>query len=348
VALAILALYALLALVAASNALLLPRVRPRPGPTPGLAVLVPARDEAENLAALLPLGADTYVYDDQSSDGTAEVAAGKGAKVVRGGSLPEGWAGKPHACHRLAQVAAEDSPAKWWAFVDADVRTSPEGLAGLAAWCEAEGRSHPVLTGFLRVLPGKGLEPGFLAWVWWILLATNPFGLVSRARTGHNGFTNGQITIWSASRYWEVRPHESVKGLLLEDVAIGRLLARQRVRVAVADLSAVASVRMYDDVGGAWRGMAKNAGEIAGGRPGSTLLALGLATAGWGWAAAGPWAWHAFGLFAVSQAAAIAVTRMPLWTVLTMPLSLSAGAACVAWSAWGGRRARIWKGRAYD
>lgn len=346
-ALAILALYSLFAAVALANALLLPRVRPKAGPAEGLAVLVPARDEAANLLELLPLPVPAYVYDDQSSDGTAEVAASRGAKVLRGGPLPEGWKGKAHACHRLAQAASEDAAEPWWAFVDADVRFAPGGLAGLADWCGREGARAPVLTGFLRVLPGRGLEPAFMAWVWWLLLATNPFGLVARTGHGHNRFTNGQLTVWSAARYWELSPHGAVRGAMLEDVAIGRLLARARVKVAVASLGEVASVRMYGSWREAWRGMAKNSAEIAGSQAGSVLLAAGMLAAGWSWVSLGPAAPVGLGLLAASQLAACSVTRMPVWTVLTMPVSLAAGAACVLWSAFGGARAREWKRRRY-
>ncbi len=106
------------------------------------------------------------------------VAAAAGARVLRGGELPAGWTGKNHACHRLAQAAAEDSPARWWVFLDADVYPEPGFLGGLVQ--HLERHRPPVLTGFPKGLPGRGIEPLFLAWVGWILLATNPFALVSR------------------------------------------------------------------------------------------------------------------------------------------------------------------------
>src|SRR4051794_7850296 len=72
-------------------------------------VLIPARDEAavigRTLAALRAQGdsLEAIVIDDQSTDGTAEVCARLAAeapasaltvRVVAGGALPSGWAGK--------------------------------------------------------------------------------------------------------------------------------------------------------------------------------------------------------------------------------------------------------------
>jgi glycosyltransferase involved in cell wall biosynthesis len=134
------------------------RVRPASGSTDSIVFLIPARNEAENLARLLPLlEAKVYVYDDQSEDGTAEIAAANGANVIRGKELPDGWTGKNHACHRLAQVAAEDSSADWWIFLDADMYPEP-GLAPAMSAFLRRART-PVVTGFARGLPGRGIEP---------------------------------------------------------------------------------------------------------------------------------------------------------------------------------------------
>ncbi|HWZ58409.1 MAG TPA: glycosyltransferase, partial [Gemmatimonadaceae bacterium] len=59
--------------------------------------LIPARDEAAvigtTVAALKVQGKGMriVVIDDQSSDGTADVARAAGAEVIRGGPLGEGW-----------------------------------------------------------------------------------------------------------------------------------------------------------------------------------------------------------------------------------------------------------------
>lgn len=342
---AILCLYALLACVALGNWLLMKRPRPGPG---SAAWLIPARNEAENLAELLPAlaGETVFVYDDGSSDGTSEVAARFGAQVIRGSEqLPEGWTGKNHACKRLAEVAAEASSHDAMLFLDADARPS----AALAGAMRSMSKGSRVVTGFPRLLPGKGLEPLVLAWVPWILLATNPFGLVSRSGMGHNRFTNGQVVLWPNEIYWRLDPHSTVRGTILEDVAIGRLLARENVSVEVANLSHLISVRMYDTAGSAFDGMTKNSFEITGGTPSTLLAAAGLLLAAWGWALAGSfWPW-ALGCLLASKLFSDRVVRFPLWTIPFAPLSISIGAlVLVRSSIWRARGSVLWKGRTYD
>ena len=106
-----------------------------------VSVLIPARDEAETIEACVraalssrhPLH-EVVVYDDASTDGTSEILARLAAadarlRVVSGGGLPEGWVGKPHACHRLAEHATGDL----LLFIDADTTLSPDGAGRVAS-----------------------------------------------------------------------------------------------------------------------------------------------------------------------------------------------------------------------
>ncbi len=340
--------YGLLLVVALTNALLVPRVAgPRQAPGARLYVLIPARDEAQNLPLCLPplvaAGAQVFVFDDESSDGTAEVAASLGATVVRAaGPPPPGWTGKNRACHELAKVASEASPASWLLFLDADTRPEPGFIEAMARLAETE--RAPVVTGFPRFLPGAGLEPAYLSWVPWLLLATNPFGLVRLTGAGHNGFTNGQVTLWEARAYWEIRPHERVAGRILEDVLIGRLLARERRRVGVVDLSRVLGVRMYPRLREAVDGMSKNSYEITGSVAGSVALALFLVGVAWGWLV---W-WPLLGLLVAGKLVTDAKVRTPLWVSPLAPLTLTAAALTVLRSiAWHKTGRVTWKGRRY-
>ena len=119
-----------------TNALTFPRLRPRETPAttlrPRVSLLVPARDEARNLPRTLPgllaQGADeVIVLDDQSSDGTAELARALGARVIGGQPLPDGWYGKPWACQQLGEAALGDV----LIFTDADVTWKPGALGAI-------------------------------------------------------------------------------------------------------------------------------------------------------------------------------------------------------------------------
>ena len=83
---------------------------PRSGPGPSLAVVVPARDEAANIARCLTAlsaqagaGLRILVVDDQSTDETAVIAVSLAERdprirLLQAPALPPGWVGKCHAC----------------------------------------------------------------------------------------------------------------------------------------------------------------------------------------------------------------------------------------------------------
>ena len=107
------------------------------GPLPSLSIIVPARNEAENLQRLLPSlcqldypgPLELIVVNDNSKDDTAVIAESYGAKVVHIDGLPEGWLGKPHACHHGASVAQGD----FLLFTDADTFHKPESAKSAIA-----------------------------------------------------------------------------------------------------------------------------------------------------------------------------------------------------------------------
>jgi glycosyltransferase involved in cell wall biosynthesis len=316
-------------------------------------VLIPARNEETNLALLLPAlkvadpSVEILVFDDESSDATAAVARSFGAKVISPEEpLPAGWTGKNRACEALAR-AAHTSEAEWWLFLDADVRPGPEFLNQVRAACGSAAPKVGVVTGFGQVIPGEGLEPLFLAWVGWILLATNPFWLVSRTGFGHNFFTNGQIHAWRSEVYVRLKPNEVLKGAILEDVRIGRLLAKQGVGVEVVLFTRQLRVAMYRTWREALDGMSKNAFEIAGGALGTWLLAALLTYVGVGFLIGGlsPWALAllvASGLFS-ALALRVNVLMAPL-----MPLICVIGSFTLIRSWWWRRKGKVsWKGRTY-
>lgn len=353
VAWAILGLLGLLTLVALTNVFLMLRPKLGPGTDLSLVALIPARNEAENLQRLLPSLAGhvdkVYVFDDESTDGTAKVAASLGARVIRASEpLPPGWTGKNWACHRLAQIASEDAEAEWWVFLDADTEPRHGFGAGLRSLAATAGRRAPCITGFPNMRPGRGFEPVALAWVPYILLATIPFGLIQTTRAGHARFTNGQVVMWRASRYAEVWPHEAVKDEVLEDVGIGRLLAKRRVPVAVADLHQILTVRMYETAQQAVDGMTKNSYAITGSAAGSYALALFFLLLGWGWCLAGAWWPVALGLLLFSRALTMLVTGGAWWSLPLMPVSCTVAAWTLVRSVGWMRRGKLhWKGREY-
>ena len=116
----------------------------RPAPDDDLSavtVLIPARDEAGSIGrTIAALGAQgrnlgVVVVDDQSSDGTADVARAAARRcsdrvaVIAGRPLPEGWAGKLWALEQ--GLGAVDRP--YVLLLDADIELAPRLVPTLLA-----------------------------------------------------------------------------------------------------------------------------------------------------------------------------------------------------------------------
>ena len=323
--------------------------RPKGADRPCFEVMIPARDEADNIsnvvAPLVKSGVRVTVFDDDSSDDTAAVAMKHGALILKPkGSLPEGWTGKNNACHQLSLV----STSSWTVFLDADTIPSDKFAERLSAFlgrCDAETK---VISGFAKMIPGRGIEPAYLTWVSWILLSTNPFALVSRTGWGHNRFTNGQFSAWRTDCLHQVKPFEQVKSEVLEDVKIGRLLCKLKIHTEIIDMSDILSVKMYRDIHESVRGMSKNSCDIMGNPIASVLLALFLFWIAFGWLS-----WSIYWPFILPMLLAGKLVtdravRAPLWVFLFAPFTIAAGGVTIIWSTFLKRKGKVtWKGRTY-
>src|SRR6476659_9115658 len=93
-----------------------------------VSILIPARNEAENILNLLKsIKAQDYqnieviILDDQSEDNTFSICddfskVDSRFSVIKGEDLKKGWLGKNFACHQLAKEAK----GKYLLFLDAD------------------------------------------------------------------------------------------------------------------------------------------------------------------------------------------------------------------------------------
>ena len=104
--------------------------------TDQLSIIIPARNEEQNLPTLLDSITSQIVHpreiivvDDSSTDRTAEIARKQGATVVVSQPLPDGWRGKTWACHQGAQAATGEK----LLFLDADTWFELDGLTRILA-----------------------------------------------------------------------------------------------------------------------------------------------------------------------------------------------------------------------
>ena len=118
---------------------------------PIIGVIMPTRNEAaalpKVLSAILPKVAEVIVVDTASTDGTPEIAAGMGARVV---SEPRRGYGR--AC--LAGIAALSPAVDTILFMDADASDRPEDLPRLLAPLIEEGAELVIGARSLDVEPG--------------------------------------------------------------------------------------------------------------------------------------------------------------------------------------------------
>lgn len=248
------------------------------GPLPTLWVVIPARDEAANIAAcVVAVRASDHpslrvlVFDDGSTDGTAELALAAGAEVVRGtGELPAGWKGKPWALQRATRGLAAD----WLLFLDADVRVDPRALSRVHAWAIREGADF--LSGFGRLVMESFWEKVVQPSVGGLILAGNDLGRVNDPQEPEHLVANGQLILVRRSAYEAVGGHEAVKADILDDVGLARAFYAAGYRVRVLFMRELFSCRMYTGLRALWLGWTKNLYAGLHHRPGTVAVLVGF------------------------------------------------------------------------
>jgi 4,4'-diaponeurosporenoate glycosyltransferase len=222
------------------------------GIAPAISVVIPARNEAHNLPALLRSVAaqpvpprEVIVVDDGSTDRTAEIARELGATVVAAPPLPDGWRGKTWACHQGAAVASGD----WLLFLDADTWFEPGGLgrvlAGHGQGAFSVGPYHAVR---------KPYEDLSLFFNLNMTVGTVPRGLF------------GQLLLVERDAYRRVGGHASVPGRILENLWLARQFRAAGIAVGSVTGRGSFSFRMYPNglpelLEGWTKGFASGAGQ---------------------------------------------------------------------------------------
>jgi glycosyltransferase involved in cell wall biosynthesis len=219
-----------------------------------VSLLVPARDEADVIGhCLASLRAqvavddlEILVLDDRSGDGTPQVIAhhtdDPRVHLIAGESEPpEGWLGKPWACQRLADAAKGEV----LVFVDADVTLAPDAVARVVALLDSGevDAVSPYPRQVTSTWAERIVQP-LLQWSWATLL---PLDLAERSPRTSLVAANGQLLAITREAYDEIGGHASVRGEVLDDVALFQQLKLARRRGALADGTDVATCHMYDD-----------------------------------------------------------------------------------------------------
>ncbi len=246
----------------------LPASGPAPRAWPDVVAVVPARNESSVLPFTLPtlLGQDyrgdfsVVLVDDDSSDGTGEVARGLGDAApgrlrVVAGPTPDGWAGKVWAMEQGRQAAGD---ATYLLFTDADIGYAPGVVTALVRAAEGDDRGIVSLMALLRAdTPWERLlVPAFV----YFFAQLYPFRRVNRpgARTAAAA---GGCMLVRRGALDAAGGLARIRGARIDDVALGRLLKASpaRARCWLGLTTDVTSRRPYPRLSGLWDMIARSA-----------------------------------------------------------------------------------------
>lgn len=232
-----------------------------------LSILIPARNERENLPHLLESLAlqlspdvECWVCDDGSDDGTtewlAQHATRLGVRWFRSAPRPEGWVGKNWACYQLATRAQGE----WMLFLDADLRCKASFIDVLRGYL-THTDAH-LVSAIPTFTPSSLLVALLKIMVPFSVFTLLPLPLAERHPNPAFAFANGQVIAFRKADYARWLPHFFVRGAVLEDVALAALVKRHRGVVRLLDARAWLRVSMYPTLREAMNGFAKNAVAI--------------------------------------------------------------------------------------
>ncbi len=221
--------------------LLLPENDLTPAGAPTLTVIVPARDEEENVGACLEsllrqdyAGVRIIAVDDRSTDGTGEVMDRlaelhpEELDVMHIRELPGGWLGKTHAMATAARVAASD----FLLFTDADVIFDPASLRRALANAVATQADHLVL---IPTTIRRGWDEAALLGFFQIfgLWGVRPWK-VGDPKAKRDAIGIGAFNLIRRTAYEQIGGFASFPMEIVEDLGLGRRVKWAGLRQRVA------------------------------------------------------------------------------------------------------------------
>ncbi len=233
----------------------------RPAATPAVAVVIPARDEAQTIEPVLrSLLAQDYpgpfrviLVDDESADGTgarARALTDPRLTVLSGKPRPVGWSGKLWA---VAQGVAEDD-FDWLLLTDADIVHDPRHLSALLARAELGLDLVSEMVALSCATPAeRALIPAFV----FFFQLLYPFARVNDKLSGTAAAAGGTILVRRAA-LTRIGGIGAVRGALIDDVALARAVKRGGP-IWLGHSILARSIRPYPHMTDIWRMVSRTA-----------------------------------------------------------------------------------------
>ena len=236
-----------------------------------VSVLIPARDEEENIYACIDsLLIQSYrnyeivALDDQSHDGTWNIIEGFArrfpdrVRAIRGEPLPaSGWSGKTHAMQQLARHARGE----YLMFTDADTVHGRDSISWAVTNIEAH-RADCISGYVFQELATLG-ELFIVPTIYIMSAMVLPLWLIGATRIPGLSFAIGQLIVFRRRAFEAIGGYASVRGQISDDVAIARELKRAGFRQEFLDMRRHVRCRMYSGYRASFNGIAKNIYDFA-------------------------------------------------------------------------------------
>jgi glycosyltransferase involved in cell wall biosynthesis len=245
--------------------LLLPQHNLSPAGTPSIAVIVPARNEAADIAATLhSLLTQDYpnlqiiAIDDRSTDNTGDIIEAiakqhpEQLRALHITELPPGWLGKTHAMALAARQASTD----YLLFTDADVLFRSDAIRLSLANAVVTNADHLVTmpTTIIKRWDEAALLGFFQIFGLW---GARPWR-VADPKSKRDSLGIGAFNLLRRSAYLEIGGFEALRMEVIEDLGLARRIKRAGLAQRVAFGRGLASVHWASGIGGLVNVMTKN------------------------------------------------------------------------------------------
>lgn len=231
---------------------------------PFVSILIPLRNEEshiknliKNLQALDYTNIEFILYDDDSDDDTLNKAIHHTAtdhrfQIIKGGLLPNGWKGKPHACHQLSSYAQGDI----YLFLDADVLLKPQTVDAVIASMVVN--KADAISCFPHFRNSSFLEYCLTPLLHFFIYMHLPIRLSNNQKLLTATAASGAFIAVTSTCYHAIGGHTSVKNNIVEDVTLFQNIKKNHFNALLLRGSDFVECKMYGSSSATWQGFLKN------------------------------------------------------------------------------------------